>query len=92
VPELHNKLILKENVNVSLDLIKINEDLEVFNKIELINESKQLLLLQPDTIDLDFIESLNKQMHIMYFRGIKNIEQLNLKLGRDLHIMKYLVR
>jgi hypothetical protein len=90
VPELHNLKIEKGN-DINWDLIKLNENLESLYKLELKNSLIQLILLNPDNNNNEFLDKLNS-MHITDFKGIKNIEQLNFKLERDVHVMKCLVR
>ena len=98
VAEKHNCLMAKYSVNTNTNIelppgiIAINKALDTIYEVILKTEIDQLSLLYPEKVNLTFIDKLNKHMNVLDFKGIKNIDQLNLKLGKDFNIMKYYVK
>jgi len=90
VPELYN-FKMEKGDNINWDLIQLNEDLDFLYQLEFQNYYKQYLILNSDNNNFEFIDKLDFKQ-IMDFKEIENIEQLNLKLGRDVHVMKCLIK
>ena len=70
----------------------LKKDLVELNAIATKSEVKWLNLSEPYPIGEKFLNKLNDDCALLDFSGIRNLEELNLKLGRDLTIVKSVVR